>query len=224
MFWLMRASGKGIMYIGAGALFLMAIVGTISIDLVILAAVSKDKKSSGGSFFTGYLLGSLFSKNDSSPVVSLILSPITTTIAIALAFVLGVPEVGVALAAGWGIAAGAVGLGWAVNRAGDMLEMLFNDFLTFMSKPKSDGLAPAVFNQPTNAAPGSYEPAPAFQSYRPLPFHSRAQSYMCYSQVNPQPPASNYSHSVSSLHDNHSPSAPPLDDLEPSAPPPSPRR
>ncbi len=101
--------GTGLKYGGAGSLLVMAVVGTFAIDLVILAAAEKRRDS----FLTGFILGSMFSRGNVDPVPLLIVSPITSAIAVALSFALGVPGVGLAILAGWALAATllAVGLG-----------------------------------------------------------------------------------------------------------------
>ncbi len=106
--------GTGLMYSGATSLLAMAIIGTVSIDLVILSAVTNSNKehrnhhhhgSNNNQFLTGYILGSMFSnQHPSDPVPLLIISPITSLIAIGLSVALGVPYIGVAIAAGWALA------------------------------------------------------------------------------------------------------------------------
>ena len=101
--------GTGLKYGGAGGLFVMAVVGSISIDLVLLSAAEKNRDS----FLTGYILGSMFSRGNVNPIPLLIASPITSAIAVGLSFALGVPGTGLAILAGWVLAATllAVGLG-----------------------------------------------------------------------------------------------------------------
>lgn len=94
--------GTGTYYVGAGSLFVMAVVGTVSIDLVLLS-YAKEKKNE---FFTGYLLGSMFNRSSNNdPLTALMFSPITTGFAVLLSVYLGVPGVGLALLAGWAAAA-----------------------------------------------------------------------------------------------------------------------
>ncbi|RUR13271.1 hypothetical protein [Legionella sp. km772] len=101
--------GTGLKYGGAGGLFAMAVVGTISIDLVLLTAAERNRDS----FLTGFILGSMFSRGNVNPIPLLIASPITSAIAVGLSFALGVPGAGLAILAGWALAATllAVGLG-----------------------------------------------------------------------------------------------------------------
>lgn len=121
----LKITGEVIINIGAACLFMMAIIGTISIDLVILAAIVAASEKSNRrehSFLTGYLWGSMFSNrhhhNDDYSVM-LIISPITTAIAITLSIFLGVPMVGLALAAGWLASLGIMGVGIMLYNIGD---------------------------------------------------------------------------------------------------------
>ncbi|WBV71319.1 hypothetical protein PGH42_16600 [Legionella pneumophila] len=63
--------GTGLKYGGAGGLLVMAVVGTVAIDLVLLAAAEKHHNS----FLTGFVLGSMFSRGNLDPVPLLIASP-----------------------------------------------------------------------------------------------------------------------------------------------------
>ena len=101
--------GRGLIYGGGAALFVMAAVGTVAIDLVLLAYADK----SHNHFLTGYILGSMFFGPRVDPLALFIISPITSAIAVGLSFALGVPGVGVAILAGWALAATvlAVGMG-----------------------------------------------------------------------------------------------------------------
>jgi hypothetical protein len=101
--------GTGLKYGGGFGLLVMAVVGTVAIDIVILAAADKNHNS----FLTGFIWGSLFSRGNINPLPLLIASPITSVIAVALSFALGVPGVGVGILIGWGVAASllAIGLG-----------------------------------------------------------------------------------------------------------------
>lgn len=103
--------GTGLKYGGGFALLTMAIVGTVAIDIVILAAAEKNHDA----FLTGFILGSLFSRDFSDPTILLAISPITTAIAVGLSFGLGVPWVGIGLLIGWGVAAGLLVLGFALE-------------------------------------------------------------------------------------------------------------
>lgn len=106
--------GTILIYGGGAGLLIMAIVGTVAIDIVILAALTKHR-SHNASFLTGYLCGSFFAYRNPDPVPILIASPITTAVAIVLSIFLGVPAIGIALAAGWAIAASIFCLGLALQ-------------------------------------------------------------------------------------------------------------
>ncbi|MFI4918374.1 MAG: hypothetical protein ACHP65_02345 [Legionellales bacterium] len=112
--------GTGLMYAGAGALFIMAVVGTLAVDLVLLSYAAKQHNA----FLTGFLWGSLFCRPNSTldPTTLFIASPIMTGIAIALAFGLGVPGVGIALIAGWAVAATLFGAGYLLRGLADVIK------------------------------------------------------------------------------------------------------
>lgn len=105
--------GTGMYYGGAAALFTMAVVGTVAVDLVVLSYAKKNNTQ----FLSGFLCSSFFSRqpnlgNLGNFGIALIVSPITTALAIALSVCLGVPQVGLYLMAGWLTA----GLSFAVGK------------------------------------------------------------------------------------------------------------
>ncbi|AUH73579.1 hypothetical protein [Legionella sainthelensi] len=102
--------GKGLIYGGGAGLFIMAAVGTIAIDLVLLAYAEKHHND----FMTGWILGTMFWGPRIDPVPLLIVSPITSLIAVGLSLALGVPQVGVALLAGWALASTVFAIGCAL--------------------------------------------------------------------------------------------------------------
>lgn len=100
--------GTGLKYGGGFGLLVMAVVGTVAIDIVLLAYAEKNRDA----FLTGFIWGSMFSRNNNfNPLPLLIASPITSLIAVALSFALGVSGVGVAILIGWGVAAAVLGIG-----------------------------------------------------------------------------------------------------------------
>lgn len=103
--------GKGLLYAGGASLFVMACVGTLSIDLVLLSYAEKKNNA----FLTGFILGSLFSGPRIDPVPLLIASPITSAIAVGLSIALGVPSMGAAIAAGWAVAAMLLFIGYGLQ-------------------------------------------------------------------------------------------------------------
>lgn len=100
--------GKGMMYGGGAGLFLMACVGTVAIDLVLLAYAEKHHDN----FMTGFILGSIFWGPRIDPLPLLIASPITSIIAVGLSVALGVPTMGAAILAGWACSAALLALGY----------------------------------------------------------------------------------------------------------------
>lgn len=120
--------GLGMMYGGGAALFIMAVVGTLAIDLVLLCFLMKEARSSRGNpFLTGFLLGALCFRPGPTGGVGdmtslLIASPITSGIAVALAFGLGVPVVGLAILAGWLAAATLLLIGYAATALAEAIK------------------------------------------------------------------------------------------------------
>lgn len=92
--------GVGLMYTGGAALLVMAAIGTVAIDIVLLAYAEKNHNS----FLTGYILGSMFFGPRIDPVPLFVVSPFTSAIAVGLSFALGVGEIGLAILAGWAVA------------------------------------------------------------------------------------------------------------------------
>lgn len=103
--------GTGLKYGGAGSLFVMAAVGTVAIDLVVLFYAEKQRDI----FLTGFILGSMFSSGRVDPLPLLIVSPITSVIAVCLSFALGVSGVGMAILAGWAVAATLLAVGFGLE-------------------------------------------------------------------------------------------------------------
>lgn len=102
--------GKILLYSGVAGLFIMAAVGTVSIDLVLLSYAENHHDA----FLTGWILGSMWSSQRMDPMPALIVSPITSVIAVVLSFALEVPAIGLGIMAGWTLAASLVGLGMAM--------------------------------------------------------------------------------------------------------------
>ena len=157
----LRLLGKGVTYLGMGALFLMAVVGTLSIDIVVLMFIAKEgKKHNNDGFFTGYLLGLLMSNNRQNNStyynagstyynagMMLLMSPFITAIAIALSFALGVGSVGIALAMGWGVAAGILLVGLMIYGIADGLESCFAPSLTGASQYQASPTVNTTFTR-----------------------------------------------------------------------------
>jgi hypothetical protein len=103
--------GKGMMYGGGAGLLVMACVGTVAIDIVLLAYAEKRHNQ----FMTGFILGSMFWGPRIDPVPLLIASPITSAIAVVLSFALGVSGVGFAILGGWALSATLFTLGYGLQ-------------------------------------------------------------------------------------------------------------
>lgn len=108
--------GTLLKYGGGIGLFLMAVVGTFAIDLVLLAWA--EKRDNG--FLTGFILGLIWSR-DSNPLPLLLISPITSAIAVGLSFALGVSGVGIGILIGWGVAAAALFLGFGLEKLAEKI-------------------------------------------------------------------------------------------------------
>ena len=123
------AHWTGVFGIGA-----MAVVGTFAIDLVIIAAVldnAKKNKSNQSNqtsdFFVTMMLWNMMSSKNSHTTLTdylllLLISPITSAIAIGLSFYLGVSSVGIAILGGWAASLSLVTLGSGLSSAGKWLE------------------------------------------------------------------------------------------------------
>lgn len=103
--------GTGLKYGGAGSLLIMAVVGTVAVDLVLLAYAKKNHDQ----FVTGYIIGSMFHCRHIDPVALLIASPITSAIAVGLSFLLGVPQIGWAVLIGWTFATVVMAIGVSIQ-------------------------------------------------------------------------------------------------------------
>lgn len=109
--------GKALFYSGGIALFLMACVGTMAIDIVLLSYAEKNHDS----FLTGFILGSILWGRSPDPLPMLIISPLTSAVAIALSFALGVSGVGLAILTGWAISASVFAIGCGILALSDSL-------------------------------------------------------------------------------------------------------
>jgi hypothetical protein len=112
-----RFLGTILMCGGGASLFVMAAVGTVSVDIVLLAFASKQRNG----FLTGYILGSMWYRNDISPISLMIVSPLMTAIAIVLSVALGVAGVGFVLAAGWALSAALFLTGYGLTKLADTI-------------------------------------------------------------------------------------------------------
>jgi hypothetical protein len=135
-----KLAGRGFFIVGIGTLFIMAILGTVAIDIVLLASLlNAVRRDSPLTFVTALLFSQLFenlsprSVNSGSWPILLFISPVTTAIAVGLSFLLGVPGIGMFLMAGWLVSLTLVCSGqmlsWMGNQIvtlGEFLEELLN--------------------------------------------------------------------------------------------------
>ncbi len=110
--------GKALMYGGGAGLLIMAGVGTVAIDVVLLAYANKTHNG----FLTGFILGSMFFGPKIDPIPLLVISPITSLIAVGLSVALGVPMVGAAILAGWALAATFIGIGYGLMSLAEAID------------------------------------------------------------------------------------------------------
>jgi hypothetical protein len=110
--------GQGLIYGGGASLLVMAAVGTVAIDLVLLAYADKTHND----FLTGFILGSMFFGPKVDPLPLLIASPITSLIAVGLSVALGVPMIGAAILAGWAFAAALLAVGFGLVALSEAIE------------------------------------------------------------------------------------------------------
>ncbi len=125
--------GIGITYLGLGAMFLMAIIGSFSLDLLLVYFVSKFGNNRGSflnNFIISMFLWNIMLSNRSSLYenvgFSLLASPIISGLSVGLSFALGAPEFGLAILAGWGGAAAILIIGLTVYSTGNLLGSLFS--------------------------------------------------------------------------------------------------
>ncbi len=126
----LKQTGKYIKNTGLISTLCMAAVGAVSIDIVFLAyLIKKSQENNFGynNFLTGYMWGTLFTHHHhhdhaSDHLILLIASPFLTGIAIGLSFLLGVPQVGICLAIGWGASLMLVGIGVGIIELANKIE------------------------------------------------------------------------------------------------------
>lgn len=121
--------GKGLIYGGGASLLLMAAVGTVAIDIVLLAYADKTHNS----FLTGFILGSMFFGPQVDPLPLLIASPITSLIAVGLSVALGVPMVGAAILAGWALATTLLAVGFGLVALSEAIEPEPEEYISGLS-------------------------------------------------------------------------------------------
>ena len=117
--------GQYTMYAGGGSLFIMACVGTVSIDLAFMAAMRRDAKEGNmASFlFTGWMWHCFAGANRQiNPLLLLLASPIMTAIAVAISIALDVSFVGMYLMGGWALAASIFLAGVAIHHLGEWID------------------------------------------------------------------------------------------------------
>lgn len=169
--------GLGISYLGLGAVFAMAVIGTISIDLVILAYIAKESRSNSSNIFLSLMLWNFMFRHDSAYVsfgVSLLASPFLSAISVGLAVALGVPEFAVLLIAGWAGAFTIILAGAVIYGLGDAIEATWDAISTSLQSSRSASTSTTYQEEPrrvsspgyNNEAPPPYEP-PTYQEANP---------------------------------------------------------
>ena len=145
--------GQYTLYTGAFGLFVMAVVGTFSIDLVFIAAMKKSAEENKPLEFmmTAWVWHCFSGSKDAAPLALLLVSPLTTAVAIGLSIAYGVSWVGLYLAGGWGIAAGIFLLGYALYEFGKWLSI--DNSKTYSQPPEAFARNVAGSGTATASAP-----------------------------------------------------------------------
>lgn len=219
-----KTVGQYTQYVGLGLIFVMAVVGTVAIDIVLLAFVAKTLSESnnrqgngfGDNPFVTLMLWNMMFNHSSSHHntgvidfgLQLLIAPVTTIIAIVLSVLLGVPQVGVALIAGWVVALGVLALGYAIEQAAESAIQYFD------SMPNS---TPRYSND-VNTAPGIDRTFEFESSFTPVYDANNGPSmtdyYMARNQSHSQNPHGFFQDiPVVPAYVVQEPSAPPLDDI-----------
>lgn len=137
-----KTVGEYTQYVGLGLIFAMAVVGTVAIDIVILAALAKTLSESNNRRGNGFgdnpfvtlmlwnmMFNSSSSRHNTGVIdfgLQLLIAPVTTVIAIGLSVLLGVPQVGIALIAGWVVALAVLAVGYMIEQAADSAIQYFH--------------------------------------------------------------------------------------------------
>jgi hypothetical protein len=175
-----QSVGQGIMNVGLGLLFVSAVVGSISLDIVILCAIlsGKTKSSSQNAFVTGYMLGAFSSRDNnrfsSSLSVLFISSLIITAIAIALALTYGMPVVAGALVLTWLVPAAITLIGATVEFFGKLMEKVSSPAATV---PMNTYHQPSYPQNPTSPNEPSVYQHPAYTTTHPRYDDNKAAHY-----------------------------------------------
>lgn len=186
--------GMGVVYIGLGALFTMAIIGTMSLDLLLLCMLSQSN-SRNNNFLTTLFMWNIMLSNRSSLYenigFSLLASPFISAISIGLSVAVGLPEFGVLLLAGWVGAFTILLVGAAIYGLGDTLGNVFSNMdstrghraeasfthsstrtmghtFTVASTPQ-DQFYNSAANQPQYGYDQKHYPSPLFTANGPAP-------------------------------------------------------
>ena len=126
----LKILGKGIVYLGLGALFIMAIIGTMSLDLLILCLISQSDRRNNNFFATLFMWDIMLSNRSSlyeNIGFSLLASPFISAVTIGLSVAVGLPEFGLLQLAGWVGAFTILLAGAVIYGLGDTLEDAFSD-------------------------------------------------------------------------------------------------
>lgn len=211
-----KAVGIGVVYIGLGALFLMSIIGALSLDLLLLYVVSQNNRNNN--FFanlivTFWLWDRLMMNSErlyDDVGLMILSSPFITAITVGLSFLLGAPEFGLLLVAGWVGAFTILLAGSVIYGLGDVLESIVETLVGGLSSVLNsvgdyvDGLSSSQtmedhyqYQEDRSASYKTQSRPPAYsekQSYNdphfPSPLHTHVASYTGTSAPPPyEPPA-----------------------------------
>lgn len=177
--------GTALKYTGGAALLVMAVIGTLSIDIVLLLYILKRTEKGDNTFLTFLLWNNFFSSprchhshgssnSDDYPIL-LLVSPITSLIAVGLAIGLGMPHVGLAILGGWVIAASIYLLGKGLEALAEYIAP-GPEVAASVKAPQSGVAQMGIF---PSAPPPPYDAGapPAYGAYAPPAYGAYAPSF-----------------------------------------------
>ena len=130
-----KVVGKGVVILGVGAVFLMSVIGALSLDILLLYLVAKDSRNNNSfanMIVTFWLWDRLISNSErfyQDIGLMIAASPFITAITVGLSFALGAPEVGMLLIAGWVASFTIILAGAVIHGIGEVLEAVVDAFV-----------------------------------------------------------------------------------------------